>query len=167
MLKFGLGAIGVLLVSSALTLPAIAKPAPNEVGAIKADVEMRMHTLAHYQSEYFSEHGRFATTFKDVIGQPAINGQPKLGAETKTFSYRVFPNPQAPNLTMIAAIPKQKNFPTLIALMVGKQKPGSERNGSTVATVICTSNEPETAVPRWPRIGKPNALTGFECPAGF
>jgi hypothetical protein len=164
MLKFGLGAIGLLVVSSALTLPAIAKPAPNDVASIKADVEMRMRLLSRYQSAYFSENGRFGTNFKDVVGQQPIEDQPKLVAETKTFSYRVIPNPQAPNVTMIAAIPKQKRFPTLITLIVGKQKPG---NSSLVSSVICTSDKTETPVPRWSSIDKPNAITGFDCPTGF
>jgi hypothetical protein len=167
MLKVGLGAIGLLVVSSALTMPAIAKPLPSDIAAIKADVDRRTHTLKSYQSEYFSEHGHFATSFRDVMAQPIIEGTPKVGADTKTFSYRIVPNAQSPDITMIAAVPKQPNLPTIIVLMRGINKKSSEGRASSVSSIFCVSNHAKTAVPSWQSIGKPDAITGFDCPTGF
>jgi hypothetical protein len=176
MLKSGLGAmvfdrplvIGLLVISSALTMPAIAKPLPSDVAAIKADVDRHTHTFKSYQSKYFSEHGRFATSFKDVMAQPIIEDTPKLGADTKTFNYRIVPNAQSPNVTMIAAVPKQPNLPTIIVLMRGIHKKSSGGGAdSSVSSVFCTSHTAGARIPSWQSIGKPDAITGFDCPTGF
>jgi hypothetical protein len=167
MLKVGLGAIGLLVVSSAMTLPAIANPLPRDVAAIKADVDRHTHTFKSYQSEYFGEHGRFASSLKDVMAQPTIEGTPKLGADTKTFSYRIVPNAQSANVTMIAAVPKQPNLPTVIVLMHGIKKKSSEGRAYSVSSIFCVSDQAKATVPSWQSIGKPDAMTGFDCPTGF
>jgi hypothetical protein len=167
MLKFGFGAISLLVVLAALTMPAIAKPAPSDQPSIKADVERRIRILKSYQSEYFAEHGRFAASFNDMVGQQSSGGRTKLAAETKAFSYRVVPNPQFPNVTMIAAVPKQKNLPTVIALINGTQKRSNGVIDSSVGSVFCVSDTAGVHIPSWQSIGKPDAITGFDCPAKF
>jgi Type IV pilin-like G and H, putative len=173
MLKFGLGAIGLLVVSIALTLPAIAKPPANPGNLITSKSEMgdRMSALADYQIAYFQDNGRFGKTLQEVGNQKIVKGQPKPSAETATYSYRVVPHPKSGNMTMIAAVPKQSNRPTLIGLISGTQtsdRPDG-KGGKTTLTigVLCQSKAPGAAVPAWSSIGKPKPSLGFNCPTGF
>jgi hypothetical protein len=180
MLKIGLGAmvfnrplvIGLLVVSTALTLPAIAKPPtkPGNLITSKSAVGDRMNALRDYQTAYFQQHGRFGKTLKEV-GSPAINGKPQPIAETASYSYKVLPHPQSGNLTMIAAVPKQSSRPTLIGLISGTQKSNRSDGVSGKETftigLLCQSKAPGAAVPAWSSIGKPNPALGFDCPVGF
>jgi hypothetical protein len=173
MWKFGLSAIGVLLVSSALTLPAIAKPPTNPGNLItsKSEVGDRMAALTDYQIAYFQNNGRFGKNLQEVGNQKIVKDQPKPSAETATYSYRVVPHPKSGNMTMIAALPKQSNRPTLIGLINGTQKSSRPdgKGGKETLTIgiLCQSKAPGAAVPTWNNIGKPNPALGFDCPTGF
>jgi Type IV pilin-like G and H, putative len=173
MLKFGLGTIGLLLVSAALTLPAIAKPPTNPGNLItsKSEVGDRMSALADYQIAYFQQHGKFGNTLTEVGNQQLTSDKPKPIAETASYSYKVLPHPQSGNMTMIAAIPKQSSRPTIIGLISGSQKSNRPdgKGGKETLTIgiLCQSQSPGAAVPTWNRIGKPNPALGFDCPTGF
>jgi hypothetical protein len=172
MVKVGLGAIG-LLVLSVVTLPAIAKPPANPGNLItsKSAVGDRMSALADYQIAYFQKHGRFGKNLTEIGNQKLPSGTPKPIAETKTYSYKVLPHPQSGNMTMIAAVPKQSSRPTLIGLISGTQKSNRPdgKGGKETLTIgiLCQSKAPGAAVPTWSRIGKPNPALGFDCPTGF
>jgi Type IV pilin-like G and H, putative len=173
MLKFGWGAIGLLVVSNVLTRPAIAKPPTNPGNLItsKSEVGTRMSALSDYQIAYFQQHGRFGKTLQEVGSQPAINGKPQPIAATATYSYRVLPHPQSGNMTLIAAVPKQSGRPTLIGLLSGTQtsnRPDGKGGKETLTIgILCQSKAPGAAIPSWSSIGKPNPAMGFACPAGF
>jgi hypothetical protein len=173
MLKFGLGAIGLLAVANAWAVPAIAKPPANPGNLItsKSEVGDRMAALSDYQIAYFQQHGQFGKTLKDIGSQKLIIGKPKPIAETASYSYRILPHPQSKNMTMIAAVPKQASRPTLIGLISGTQKSSrlDGKGGKETLTigVLCQSEAPGAAVPDWSGISKPNSSFGFNWPAGF
>jgi hypothetical protein len=173
MLKFGLGAIGLLVVSSALTMPAIAKPPANPGNLItsKSEVGDRMSALTDYQIAYFQQHGRFGKNLTEIGNQKLTSGKPKPIAETASYSYKVLPHPQSGNMTMIAAVPKQSSRPTIIGLISGSQKSnrpdGKGGKETLMIGILCQSKAPGAAVPAWSSIGNPDATLGFDCPTGF
>jgi Type IV pilin-like G and H, putative len=173
MLKVGLGATGSLVVTSALTLPAIAKPPTNPGNLItsKSEVGDRMSAIADYQIAYFQQHGKFGKTLADIGSQKLISGKPKPIAETASYSYKVVPHSKSGNMTMIAAVPKQSSRPTLIGLISGTQKSSGPngKGGKETLTIgiLCQSKAPGAAVPAWNSIGKPHPALGFDCPTGF
>jgi Type IV pilin-like G and H, putative len=173
MLKFGLGVTGLLFVSAALTLPAIAKPPTSHRNLItsKSEVGSRMLKLTAYQITYFHGHGQFGQTFQEVANQKALNHRPKPQSETTTYSYQILPHPQSGNMTMIAAVPKQSSRPTIIGFISGTQKSNRSdgKGGKETLTIgiLCQSKAPGAAVPAWSSIGKPDATLGFNCPTGF
>jgi hypothetical protein len=161
--------IGLIILNPAMAMPAIAdkikpntKPVPSEAVTVTS-------TIARYQTAFFFEHDRFGETLKETMGKEETKG-------SKTYSYQIVPHPESKTITMVAAVPKKKGLPTLIALISGTQKrektDQSQGSASLVNSILCERTIASTTIPSWTGIIKSKNTSGLsragvDCPEGF